>query len=110
MGERTRKCLKNLPVLYADGPIEKQRLNPYAWPGGYTIAYLVIQNGIEDCLCARCADYYVEFTEDGPFTRYPDTDVSFYINYEEPDLYCEECNKHLEAAYVTDEEDPANES
>lgn len=66
----------------------------HAWPGGYEIHYIV-----EDCgvLCHQCANAELMRTID------PDDDqfhiVASDINYEDPDLFCDHCNRQIEPAY-----------
>ena len=77
----------------------------YAWPGGYPIYYMCTDNGI---LCPNCAN-----GENGsranPVNMGLDSDghgpdVQWYviasgINWEDTELYCDHCNKHIESAY-----------
>ena len=65
----------------------------YSWPGGYEIHYYVKDGGV---LCHNCANEELMRTID------PDDD-QFYIidadvNYEGR-VYCDHCNREIEAAY-----------
>lgn len=76
----------------------------HAFPGGYPVAYLDVNNNV---LCADCADKSVVWD------KYPDkwvedvavqysSPVDAFINYEENDLYCDACGKQIESAYGED--------
>lgn len=73
----------------------------YAWPGGYPL-FLVMSDG--GCLCARCVDEErgrihcaaVEKSRDG--WRPMGVDV----NWEDPDLFCDNCSARIESAYAED--------
>lgn len=70
----------------------KNELPAYAWPGGYPILYMTPDNNI---LCAACATKaYLDPEEFESFKPY-----TFFINYEGPIIYCEECNEEQESAY-----------
>lgn len=63
-------------------------LPSYAWPGGYPLYY------IDDShyeLCPHCAQ---KAKEDEQITI-----TSWAVNWEDEDLYCEECNERIESAY-----------
>lgn len=60
----------------------------YAWPGGYPVFYLT-----KDCiLCPACAN-----KEDDPTSV-----LDWAINWEDTDLFCEECSNRIESAYAED--------
>jgi hypothetical protein len=74
----------------------------YAWPGGYPIFYLTADNGV---MCPDCAN--------GDRSSAPDLDpecpdddqwriIAAECNWEDPDLYCENCNNRIESAYAED--------
>jgi hypothetical protein len=69
------------------------QLPAYAWPGGYPLYYLAKDNGV---LCPKCAN---EFTEgrDNDEQLEP---VSYGINWEDSQLFCEHCNTRIESAYA----------
>ena len=71
----------------------------YAWPGGYEIHYYTKDGGV---LCHECANAELERTID------PD-DPQFYIvdesvNYEDPNLFCDHCNRKIGPEYEVEEE------
>ncbi|MCC6191355.1 MAG: hypothetical protein IT318_20220 [Anaerolineales bacterium] len=71
----------------ADG----KELPAYAWPGGYPMYYL--DSGMA-VLCPACANKWGEYS----------TDLDAYdINWEDPDLYCENCNGRIESAYAEED-------
>lgn len=72
------------------------KLPAYAWPGGYPVYYLAADNGV---LCPACAN---EYTPDRDNQKQLEP-VVYGINYEDPALYCEHCNKRVESAYAEDE-------
>lgn len=67
------------------------RYPPYAWPGGYEIAYYAQEEprGNLITLCAPCANAWAD--EDMPIVSY---DV-IEGNHEDYDGTCEECYRHL---------------
>jgi hypothetical protein len=69
----------------------KGKLPAYTWPGAYPIFYLTKGNNI---LCAECAN---ENDEDY------DPIVAADANYEDPTMYCNECNGRIESAYAEDD-------
>ena len=72
-------------------------LPAYAWPGGYPIFYITADSGV---LCPDCANNS-EQTRDpvDPQWRLMGQDV----NYEDPNLFCDHCDKRIESAYAEDE-------
>lgn len=62
-------------------------LPAYAWPGGYPMFYLDAENCI---LCPKCANK----GEIAP--------TAYSVNWEDPQLFCEECNERIESAYAED--------
>jgi hypothetical protein len=79
-------------------PVTNGKLDCYAWPGGYPLYYLDKQNSV---LCCDCAN-----------KSYADTDEldgfkpeSVGVNYEDPDLYCDQCSKRIESAYADERGD-----
>lgn len=75
--------------------------NPYAWPGGYP-RMVVMSDG--DCLCPKCAR--AEFKLIARATLDNDrsgwTAAGTDINWEDPDVYCANCNERIEPAYAED--------
>ena len=65
------------------------KLPAYAWPGGYPIFYLTKKGNV---LCPKCANKEGVRSEDPP--------TAHDANWEDPDLYCEGCNKRIESAYA----------
>lgn len=65
------------------------KLSSHAWPGGYPIYYLDSENNV---LCPDCAN------KDGMSSQ----PVAADINYEDPDLYCDDCSQRIESAYAED--------
>lgn len=68
---------------------------PYAWPGGYEIAYIAADGGL---LCHQCANSEIDLTSD------PDAEddwriVASEINYESTDMYCAHCDRQIKPAY-----------
>lgn len=60
----------------------------FAWPGGYPMFYLTHDN---DVLCPSCAN------------NEQDAISAADANWEDPQMYCEECNNRIESAYAEDE-------
>ena len=70
----------------------------YSWPGGYEIHYYTVDGGV---LCHECANAEL------PRTLDPD-DAQFHIvaedaNWEDPDLYCDHCNRQIKSGYGGEE-------
>jgi hypothetical protein len=65
-------------------------LQSYAWPGGYPIYYIDSNNSV---LCPDCARAE-ESSKAQIFTI-----TAADVNYENDDLYCDECSKRIESAY-----------
>ena len=73
---------------------------PYAWPGGYPLFFICDDGG---ALCCKCAASHarpvMEAIRDkarGCGWRVVGED----INWEDPDLYCDNCNDRIESAYA----------
>jgi hypothetical protein len=77
----------------------KGRANAYAWPGGYPLYYLTSDGGV---LCPACVTKERqqifrsthEHAHDGWAVEAVD------VNYEDSELYCDNCNKRIESAYA----------
>jgi hypothetical protein len=79
---------------YRATPHAPASLEPYAWPGGYPLYYLLEQQHEVITLCPTCA---ADEEPNGPIHQ--------EANYENPDLYCDECSKRIESAYAEDAPD-----
>jgi hypothetical protein len=80
-------------------------LNTYAWPGAYPLYYITKDNGV---LCPKCANENSALCLAAPDSMDYDPQwaiVDFDINYEDPDLYCDHCNKRIQSAYAEDDSD-----
>lgn len=66
----------------------KGRHPAYTDLGGYPLYYLGSDNSV---LCAKCADRE-------PFASL----IGHDINYEDPNMYCDECGKEIRPAYEND--------
>lgn len=64
-------------------------LPAYVWPGGYPAFYVDADGAV---LCVECAN------EGG----YSAPVVAVSINYEDSELYCDNCNCRIESAYADD--------
>lgn len=63
----------------------------YTWPGGYPMFYMD-NNGCG--MCPACANKYEEdFLWDDPIKAYS-------VNWEDSDLYCDDCGERIESAYA----------
>ena len=76
--------------------LENGQLPAYAFPGGYPLFYLDKENNV---LCQKCANENDEFA--APL-------VAADINYENAQLYCDQCSKRIESAYADDDAESAN--
>ena len=68
-------------------------LPAYAWPGGYPVYYLDREDSV---LCAPCANRDAESLP---------TAVEYGINWEDPDLTCDDCSAAIECAYCPDDQE-----
>lgn len=77
----------------------KGQANSYAWPGGYPIFYVTTDGA---ALCPRCMTAErkqivrstVENSRDGWNVSGQD------VNWEDSELYCDNCSKRIESAYA----------
>jgi len=79
--------------------VNRKPLPAYAWPGGYPIFYVCDDGG---CLCPKCVNKEIEQIDESVKTNARDgwrVDAAD-INYEDANLYCDNCNEFIEAAYV----------
>lgn len=74
-------------IMQSDG-----KLPAYAWPGGYQMFYLTSEGGT---LCPDCANKHAEYSS---------MIVDYDANYEDPHLVCDDCGKHIDPSYMTEEE------
>ena len=90
-GERAREILDQFP----DFTFSHLEWQAYAWPGGYEIHYYTKDGGV---FCHQCANQELMRTID------PDDDqfyiVACQVNYEDPDRYCDHCNRRIEPQYL----------
>jgi hypothetical protein len=66
------------------------KLAAWAWPGGYPIVYVAYEDNEPVWLCPQCADK----------DKHKGHLVSADINWEDPELYCDDCNERIESAYA----------
>ena len=71
----------------------------WAWPGGYPIFYLVEDGG---CLCPDCANENMNLTLNGDDQW---RIVWQDINYEDNELYCDNCDRQIDSAYGENDDD-----
>lgn len=76
--------------------------NPHAWPGGYPVFAVTSDGG---ALCPKCVRS--EFREIAEACRKRLSNgwriEASAINWEDPELFCDHCNKRIESAYAEDE-------
>ena len=77
-------------------------VNEFAWPGGYTILYLMKDGGT---LCASCVKENLEQIKEAE----KDEDAQWqiadaYVHWEGPPEYCDHCNKEMTSEYGDPEE------
>ena len=68
------------------------QLDAFAWPGGYPLFYLDRENSVLCVDCARKSDTADEIDGFKP--------VAVDVNWEDDSLFCDNCSKQIEAAYV----------
>ena len=69
--------------------------HPYAWPGGYPL-YAITDDG--GALCSKCCrSEFRLIAESDNGDGWHITDIT--VNYEDPDLYCDNCGELIESAY-----------
>ena len=82
-------------------PMARQ-LEHFAWPGGYTLLYLVTTNeGYHDNVGTLCRDCAQEELARATVEHDPRITVraDAFVHWEGPDDYCEGCNAPLESEY-----------
>lgn len=80
----------------------KGRAKAYAWPGGYPMFYVTTDG---EALCPDCLtrDRESAFRSTHEKLRDGWEIAGGDVNYENPDLYCDQCSKRIESAYAEDE-------
>lgn len=77
----------------------------YAWPGGYPVYYVTADNSV---ICPSCANGNLELTTAKPadMENYDRqwAIVDYDVNYEDVFCQCDNCNKYIDPAYITDDE------
>lgn len=63
------------------------KLPSYAWSGGYPFVYY---DKVGNVLCPSCANKEVDQSQEV---------IAADINYEDVELFCDDCSKRIEAAY-----------
>ena len=66
------------------------KLPTYAWPGGYPLHYIDKQSNV---LCPECANHEIDDSQ---------AVIGYDINWEDESMFCDDCGKHIEAAYGED--------
>jgi hypothetical protein len=74
---------------------EDGTLPSWAWPGGYPLFYLDKGGNV---LCPECANREVDQSQAA---------VACDVNWEDPDLHCDDCGRRIESAYAEPEPPPA---
>lgn len=69
----------------------KGKLPTYIWPGCYPMLYIDKQG---NTLCSDCASRDIDQSQDV---------IAADVNWENPDLICDDCGKRIESAYAEDE-------
>ena len=68
-----------------------EELPRWAWPGGYPMFYVALEDGTVYCpSCANQEDAAPEITAGD-------------VNWEDPELYCDGCGSRIESAYAEDD-------
>lgn len=72
--------------------------HPYAWPGGYPLFAITDDGG---CLCHTCTKnnlgLIVKAIAQGLRNGWMVTNIT--VNWEDTELYCDNCNQRIESAY-----------
>lgn len=71
---------------------------PFAWPGGYPRFLLMTDGG---CLCPDCVKREFRLIAQATVKGYRDgwQAAAADINWEDPNLFCDHCGRHIEPAY-----------
>ena len=76
-----------------DGSLPK-----YTWPGGYSIYYICADSGVLCPDCANSDDVINAEPYDNQWVL-----VEHDCNWEDPELYCDNCSKRIESAYAEED-------
>lgn len=88
--------MKNVSAKVQALVTDETELPAYAWPGGYPIFYV---NQRCEVFCTSCANEIVKEEEtDEVITDYD-------CNWEDSQMYCDQCNNRIESAYAEDEDE-----
>lgn len=84
----------------------KGKANAYAWPGGYPMFYLCSDGGVLCPACvtkerARILRSTYELSKHSARSGHDEWAIEGVdVNYEDPDLYCDNCDSKIESAYA----------
>ena len=73
--------------------------HPYAWPGGYPLAVLMADG---ECMCISCVKKEFKYIAREFHTKCKNRQwaaEAVFINWEDADLQCANCNNKIESAY-----------
>ena len=76
---------------------EKGCCEKYVWPGGYPFYYICADGGI---LCPDCVDAEKDLIDAADEHDKQWFVIAQDINYEDYNLYCDNCNNRIEFAYA----------
>ena len=79
--------ITNTKIDLSDYVMNDGKLRSYTSIGGYPLFYVTKSN---NCLCPNCADN----------NDLDDSIVAVDANWENPDLYCDQCSARIESAYA----------
>jgi hypothetical protein len=79
----------------------KGKASAYAWPGGYPLFYLTLDDSTvcPECVTKNRREVFRSTHENRCIWAIQGVGV----NYEDASLYCDECSKRIESAYAEDE-------
>lgn len=81
-----------------NGPELQNYVQPYAWPGGYTVFYLDRRDNV---MCPTCVERNIlSATDMNP--QNSEAITSHGINYEDPAMFCDQCGERIKSAYAED--------
>lgn len=98
----TRATIRNTAELKAT-----LRAGQYAWPGGYPIHLQTSDGGVLHLSCARESLREILESIKGQANDGWRVDGAF-VNWENPNLYCDHCGDRCESAYAEDGEEDAD--
>ena len=87
--------MKNVSVKVQALVTDDTALPHHAWPGGYPIFYV---NQCCEVFCPSCANEIVKEDETD------DIVTDYDCNWEDSQMYCDQCSKRIESAYAEDDE------